>query len=92
MVSYCLSSEKHELTEQARQLITSIRQMEASLDDSKPRDSFNRDDDDLGVTYPLLECVNMLKQKQKTVAKLHRERYDQVKRKNSHGLCLMKSY
>ncbi|KAF2225773.1 microtubule associated protein-domain-containing protein [Elsinoe ampelina] len=75
-----VASEKHELTEQARQLIRTIRQMEAALDDTKVRDDYDRDDDDLQVTCPLLSCIDHLKQKHKTIAKLHRERYEQVKR------------
>ncbi|PNS19312.1 Anaphase spindle elongation protein 1 [Sphaceloma murrayae] len=75
-----VASEKHELTEQARQLIRTIRQMEAALDDSKVRDDYDRDDDDLRVTCPLLQCIDQLKQKHKTISKLHRERYEQVKK------------
>ncbi|TKX20961.1 anaphase spindle elongation protein 1 [Elsinoe australis] len=75
-----VASEKHELTEQARQLIRTIRQMEAALDDSKVRDDYDRDDDDLKVTLPLLQCIDHLKQKHKTISKLHKERYEQVKK------------
>ncbi|GAM90646.1 hypothetical protein ANO11243_086910 [Dothideomycetidae sp. 11243] len=73
-------SEKHELTEQARQLIRTIRQMEASLDDTKARDDYDREDDELRVTNPLLQCIDHLKQKHKTISKLHRDRYEQVKK------------
>lgn len=72
-------SEKHELTEQARQLIRAIRQMEASLDDTRSKDDYDREDDELKVTNPLLACIEQLKQKHKTIAKIHRERYEQVK-------------
>lgn len=76
-----LCSEKHELTEQARQLIRTIRQMEASLDDTKARDDYDREDEELKVTIPLLHCIEHLKQKHKTIGKLHRERFEQVKSK-----------
>ncbi|KAF2148265.1 hypothetical protein K461DRAFT_329872 [Myriangium duriaei CBS 260.36] len=75
-----VASEKHELTEQARQLIRTIRQMEASLDDTKTSDDYDREDDELRVTHPLLQCIEQLKQKHKTISKLHRERYEQVKK------------
>lgn len=75
------NSEKHELTEQARQLIRTIRQMEASLDDTKSKDDCDREDDELRVTTPLLQCIENLKQKHKVISKIHRERYEQVKSK-----------
>ena len=72
--------EKHDLTEEARRLIKVIRQMEASLDDTKARDDYDAEDDELKVTYPLLNCIQYLKSKHQTIQKLHRERYEQVKK------------
>lgn len=72
-------SEKHELTEQARQLIKVIRQLEASLDDTKARDDYDQEDGELKITYPLLQCVEHLRSKHQTINKLHRERYEQIK-------------
>jgi protein regulator of cytokinesis 1 len=37
-------------------------------------------DDDMKVTYPLQPCLSSLKEKYKMVNKLHRERYEQVKK------------
>ena len=53
--------------------------MEAALDETKSQEDFDREDDDLRVTYPLLECLEHLKRKHQTISRLHRERYDQVK-------------
>lgn len=73
-------SEKHELTENAKRLVKTIRQMEASLDDTKVRDDYDAEDSDMRVTYPLLSCIEGLKQKHNTISKLHRERFEQVKK------------
>ena len=54
--------------------------MEAALIDSKPqRDSDHQDSDDLHITLPLRDCIVSLKDKHNTVARIHRERYEQVK-------------
>lgn len=71
--------EKHKLTEEAQRLVRTIRQMEASLDDTKARDDYDAPDAELKITYPLLECLQALKEKHHTISKLHRERYEQVK-------------
>ena len=54
--------------------------MEKSLDDSKPDDDYESERDGLKVTFPLLDCIQQLKEKHHTIAKLHRERYEQVKK------------
>jgi len=54
--------------------------MECSLDDSRPSGEEEDENDGLTITYPLLECIYSLKEKHRTVAKLHRERYEQVKK------------
>jgi Ase1/PRC1/MAP65 family protein len=64
------------LTEQARHLIVTIKQMEASLEDRKPN-SYEVDDRD--ITYPLTRCLQSLKEKHSVVSKLHRERFEQVR-------------
>ncbi|KAK4553835.1 Microtubule bundling protein [Recurvomyces mirabilis] len=75
-----VAKEKHELTEEAQRLIKTIRQMERSLDDSRPDDDFENELDGLKVDYPLLRCIEKLKEKYHTISKLHRERYEQVKK------------
>jgi len=83
-----LHSEKHDLTEQARQHIKLIRQLEASLDETKQRDDYEREDDELRVTYPLLECIDYLKRKHQTISKLHKERFEQVKSAHSPSVVI----
>lgn len=66
------------MVEQAQRIILNIKQMEASLDGPKASD---RDDStrDLSVSYPLTRCLQNLNQKHTTIAKMHKERFEQVK-------------
>ena len=74
-----LLSEKGALTEEANRIITVIKQMEASLEDKPSNDAYKLEDDDLKITLPLLRCLESLKAKHNAVAKVHRERFEQVK-------------
>jgi len=69
------------LTEEANRLIKTVRQMEASLEDPKRDDPYARDDDGLKITFPLMQCLQALKEKHNVIGKLHRERFEQVKSK-----------
>lgn len=69
------------MIDEAQQMITTIRQMEASLDDNKPRRDYHSDEEDLKVTFPLTRCLQVLKERHIQVSRLHRERYEQVKSK-----------
>lgn len=51
--------------------------METALDDIEPHE--DAIETDLNVTYPLLPCIQSLKNKHHQLTKIHRERYDQVK-------------
>jgi len=73
-------SEKNEMTEEAQNIIKTIKQMETSLDDEKDRGCYDLDTNGLRVTYPLMECLRDLKEKYNTVSRLHRERFEQVKK------------
>ncbi|KAK4190361.1 anaphase spindle elongation protein 1 [Podospora australis] len=73
-----VATEKKELVEQAQKMITTIRQMEASLDGPKSRRQ--HEDEDLKVTYPLTRCIQVLKEKHIQMSRLHRERFEQVKK------------
>ncbi|KAG9791519.1 hypothetical protein KCU88_g919, partial [Aureobasidium melanogenum] len=53
--------------------------MEASLDDEKDR-GYDLDTTGLRVTYPLIDCLRDLKEKYNVVSRLHRERFEQVKK------------
>ena len=74
-----VTAEKKQMVDEAQQMITTIRQMEASLDDSKPRRDYHSDEDELKVTFPLQRCLQVLKERHIQVSRLHRERYEQVK-------------
>ena len=73
-----VTAEKAELHNEANKIIKTIRQMEASLDDNA-KDQYQLDNGDLKVTVPLTHCLQGLKEKHNTVAKIHRERFEQVK-------------
>ncbi|KAI1327879.1 microtubule associated protein-domain-containing protein [Xylariaceae sp. FL0255] len=73
-----VTAEKNEMVVEAERIITLIRQMEISLDDT--RTQRNLDDDDLQVTFPLTRCLTVLKEKHMQISKLHRERFEQVKK------------
>jgi protein regulator of cytokinesis 1 len=74
-----VTAEKRDMIDEAKKIITTIRQMETSLDDSKHRRS--NDDADIHITYPLNRCLQTLKEKKAQIARLHRERFEQVKSK-----------
>ena len=75
-----IHSEKIELTEEAHRTIETIKQMEASLEDHKHNDTYKLEEE-LKVTVPLTRCLQGLKEKHHTIAKIHRERFEQVKSK-----------
>lgn len=75
-----MAAEKKEMIEEAQKIITTVRQMEASLDDTTSRrDHQPKDDQDLKITYPLTRCLRVLKEKHTQVGRLHQERFEQVK-------------
>ncbi|TQN64511.1 Anaphase spindle elongation protein 1 [Colletotrichum shisoi] len=73
-----VTSEKEDMVEEASRIITTIQQMEASLDDN--RTHRDRHHDDLQITYPLTRCLQALKERHKQVARSHKERFEQVKK------------
>ena len=72
-----VNNEKNELTEEANRIIENIKLMRASLDGTRLGQDY--DDADVRVTYPLARCLKSLKERHNAIAKLHRERVDQVK-------------
>ena len=76
-----LSREKSELTEEAHRMIKTIKQMEASLEDRAANDAYLIENTDFKVTTPLTKCLQGLKEKYNSIAKIHRERFEQVKSK-----------
>lgn len=73
--------------EEAQRIITTIRQMEASLDGGRSQHGYSPEDDDLRVTYPLTRCLTVLREKHMQISKLHRERFEQVKSKSNHFIA-----
>lgn len=71
------------MTEEAQKLIKTINLMESSLDDSQTNGQYDLGHESLRVTYPLNQCITVLKEKYHTVSKLHRERFEQVKSKQT---------
>lgn len=77
-----MTAEKKDLIDEAQTIVTTIRQMESSLDDSRSRRDYH-DDDDLQITYPLNQCLLTLKEKHLQISRIHRERFEQVKSTSS---------
>ncbi|KAI0480416.1 microtubule associated protein-domain-containing protein [Xylariaceae sp. FL0804] len=75
-----VTAEKKGMVEEAERIISVIRQMEISLDDSKGQRGYACDGDSLQITYPLAQCLRVLKEKHMQITKLHRERFEQVKK------------
>lgn len=76
------------MIEEAQRIITTIRQMEVAMDDTK-KARRSLEDDGLKVTYPLIQCIEGLQEKHNQVARAHRERYEEIKSTfptlSSHG-------
>ncbi|PGH04416.1 hypothetical protein AJ80_08527 [Polytolypa hystricis UAMH7299] len=75
-----VTSEKNDMMDEAQRLVKTIKQIESSLDDINGNRHSNGDDPELCVTFPLNRCVNALKEKHSTMSKLHRERFEQVRK------------
>ena len=60
-------------------MIKTIKQMEACLEDRKSCEDIQLDNGELKVTMPLKRCLQRLKEKHNNIAKIHRERFEQVK-------------
>jgi protein regulator of cytokinesis 1 len=78
-----VTAEKTEMTEEAHRIITTIKQMEVSLDDTKARHEYEAESDDLKIFYPLSRCLQGLKEKHLQISKIHKERFEQVKSKST---------
>ncbi|KAH6654080.1 microtubule associated protein [Truncatella angustata] len=75
-----VAEEKKDLLDEANRIITAIRQMEQSLDDTKSQRNHRSDNDTLKITFPLTRCLTTLKEKHIQISRLHRERFEQVKK------------
>ena len=74
-----VNTEKKEMIDEAKKIITTIRQMEASLDDSKSHRRDYQSDDEFQITYPLVRCLQELQEKHIQIKRLHKERFEQVR-------------
>lgn len=69
------------MTDEAQRIITTIKQMEASLDDTKAHHEYEPEDAELKIAFPLSRCLQTLKEKHLQISKIHKERFEQVKSK-----------
>lgn len=74
------------MTDEARRLIKSIRQIEAALIDDKSHRDSDYQNEHLSITLPLRDCIASLKDKHNTVSAIHRERYEQIKSQSPASL------
>ncbi len=55
--------------------------MEGSLEDPSADTDYQLDQTELKVAAPLTRCLQSLKEKHNAIARIHRERFEQVKSK-----------
>ncbi|CAZ82035.1 unnamed protein product [Tuber melanosporum] len=67
-------AEKNTLVEECNKVISSIKQMEKSLDDKTKKSR-----EELKITAPLLRCLEALRGKQENVKARHAERYNAIR-------------
>ncbi|KAI4601840.1 hypothetical protein KJ359_010705 [Pestalotiopsis sp. 9143b] len=75
-----VTQEKKDMVEEANRIVVAIRQMEKSLDSARSPRSSRLNDSDLKITYPLTRCLTVLKDKHGQVARLYRERFEQIRK------------
>lgn len=76
-----VAAEKNEMTEEAQRIITTIKQMDVSINGPKDQHGYETEDDDLRITIPLISCLQTLKEKHQQISRIHKERFEQVKSK-----------
>jgi protein regulator of cytokinesis 1 len=74
-----VAAEKNEMTEEAQRIITTIKQMEVSINGPQDRLEYEAEDKDLRITTPLIPCLQALKEKHLQISRIHKERFEQVK-------------
>ncbi|KAI9774759.1 MAG: hypothetical protein M1839_001626 [Geoglossum umbratile] len=74
-----VAAEKREMVDEAHRIIKTIKQLETSLDDAKAT-SYEQGDENLRASFPLVKCLQSLKEKHATISKIHKERFEQVKK------------
>ena len=66
--------------------------MEASLEDQQSNSAYQLNNQDLKVSVPLTHCLQALKEKHSTLAKVHRERFEQVQSKFLNFMIIKKDH
>jgi protein regulator of cytokinesis 1 len=82
-----VAAEKNEMTEEAQRIITTIKQMDVSINGPKDRHEYEAEDEDLRITTPLILCLQALKEKHLQISRIHKERFEQVKSPYNLILC-----
>jgi len=67
------------LIEEAKHVLATTQQLEASLDGGQSNNQTPNFDYTSQITFPLIDCLRALKEKQRSVSRLHQERFEQVK-------------
>ncbi|PWY88973.1 putative microtubule associated protein [Aspergillus heteromorphus CBS 117.55] len=75
-----VDKEKKDMQDEAQRLITAIQHMEKSLVDEKANGQYQLDHNDLRISYPLNRCVSFLREEHGALSKLHKERFEQVRK------------
>lgn len=65
------------MIDEAKKIVSAIRQMELSMSDSKQRRK-NSNEESMKISYPLMQCLQTLKEKHDQVQRVHSERVVQV--------------
>lgn len=75
------------MMEEAQRIITTIKQMEVSVNGPKDKLEYEAEDEDLKITTPLIPCLQSLKEHHLQIARIHKERFEQVKSQCICGQC-----
>ncbi|PWY63580.1 microtubule associated protein [Aspergillus eucalypticola CBS 122712] len=75
-----VDNEKKDMEEEAQNLIEAIQHMEKSLVDEKANGQYQLDHNELRISYPLNRCLSFLREEHNALSKLHKERFEQVRK------------
>lgn len=73
-----MAAEKNQMKTEADKIVKEIKLMEDSLDDNKSKYQ-HEIDESLRITYPLIPCLDALKERHVHVCKLRDERVEQLR-------------
>ncbi|GLA45240.1 hypothetical protein AnigIFM63604_003680 [Aspergillus niger] len=75
-----VDNEKKDMEDEAQNLIEAIQHMEKSLVDEKANGQYQLDHNELRISYPLNRCLAFLREEHNALSKLHKERFEQVRK------------